>query len=70
MLWVAWSDRGSLSRIASTLCLHHDASRESELKRLHHCRRILLLRFADQKVNVLGHDHVTDDELLALAHSL
>ena len=63
--------QGSLCRIASTLRLYQDASCKSELKRLHYGRGILLLRFADQQVNVLGHDHVTDDdELVALAHPL
>ncbi len=70
VLWDSVQQRG-LRRIASTLRLYHDASRESKLKRLHYDRGVPLLRFTDQKMNVLGHDHITDnDELVALAHPL
>jgi len=43
--------------------------RESLLNRLHDAGRIALLRFADQQVDVLRHDHVTyDNETVALPY--
>lgn len=65
--------RGALGHVdwIASLCLDQNTSRKSKLKRLHHGRRILLLRFADQQVNVFGHDDVTNDhELVAFAHAL
>ena len=47
------------------------ASSKAKFKSLHNRRRSLLLRFADQKVNMFRHDHVTNnDELIASAHLL
>jgi hypothetical protein len=61
----------SLRRIASAPCLCQNASRRSQFESLHHGRRSLPLRFADQQMNMFGHDHVTgDDELIAPAHLL
>ncbi len=54
---------------SSILCDY--ASRKTNLKSLHNGRRSLLLRFANQKVNMFRHDHVTNhDKLIASAHLL
>jgi len=51
--------------------LGQDAPRKTNFQSLHHDGRILLLRFADQQMNVFGHDHVADDdESIALADLL
>jgi hypothetical protein len=51
--------------------LGQDAPRKTKFQSLHHDGRILLLRFADQQMNVFGHDHVAnDDEGIALADLL
>ena len=64
-------EEDSLRWIALSSPLRQKPSRKSKFKSLHHGRRGLYLRFADQEVNVLGHDHVTDDhELIAPAHLL
>ena len=42
---------------ATKLC--QNASREAELHSLHDGRRISLLRFAEEQMNVLRHDHIT-----------
>jgi hypothetical protein len=43
--------------------------RESLLNRLHDTGRVALLRFADQQVDVLRHDHVAyDNETVALTY--
>jgi hypothetical protein len=48
-----------------------DAARKAHFERLHHCRRVLLLRFAEEQMNVLGHDHVAHDyKLITSAHLL
>jgi hypothetical protein len=53
----------------SRLC--QNAARKAEFEGLHDSRRILLLRFADQQVNVFGHDHVAgNDEAIAPAYLL
>ncbi len=67
MLWSVVEEDG-LRRAASPSLLCQKAARKSEFKSLHHCRRSLYLRFADQEVNVFGHGYVTDDdELIAPA---
>ncbi len=44
--------------------------REALLHRLHHFRRIALLRFAHQQMNVVGHHNVShDDKVVTLADS-
>ncbi len=64
-------EEDGLRWIALSSPLRQKPSRKSKFKSLHHGRRGLYLRFADQEVNVLGHDHVTDDhELIARAHLL
>jgi hypothetical protein len=64
-------EQNSLGWIPSTPRLRQNASRKSELKSLHHGRRGLDLRFADQQVNVLGHDHVAGyHEMVPPAHLL
>jgi len=64
-------EEGSLGRISSSPRLRQNASRKSNFESLHHGRRSLDLRLADEKVNMFGHDHVTgDDELVAPAHLL
>jgi hypothetical protein len=51
--------------------LEKDAARKAEFQSLHHRRRRTLLRFADQQMKVLGHDHVAeDDELIPLSYLL
>jgi len=40
------------------------ASRKAKFESLHHGRRSLYLRFADQQVNMFGHDHVTGHKKL------
>jgi hypothetical protein len=58
-----------LSRVALAFGQRQNAARKAEFKSLHDRRRSSLLRFADQKVNVLGHDHVPDyDKRIAAAH--
>jgi hypothetical protein len=70
MLWSVMEEAG-LRKAAQPLLLYHDASGKSELKRLHYDRRIFLLLFANQQVNVLRHDHVADNnELITHAHPL
>jgi len=60
-----------LGRVAWSPRLRQNASRKSKFKSLHHGRRSLYSRFADQQMNVLGHDHVTgNDELIAPANLL
>src|SRR5258706_310864 len=64
-------EEAGLRRVATASRLRQDAPRKAEFESLHHGRRILLLRFANQQMNMLGHDHVADnDELIALAHLL
>src|SRR5216684_2014166 len=64
-------EQAGLGWVASSPRLSQYAARKAKFERLHYCRRSLYLRFADQEVNVLGHDHVTDDhELIARAHLL
>jgi len=51
--------------------LGQDAPRKTNFQSLHHDGRILLLRFADQQMNVFGHDDVANnDEGIALADLL
>jgi hypothetical protein len=51
--------------------LRQDAPRKAEFESLHHGRRIRRLRFADQQMYVLGHNHVANyGELMALVHLL
>ena len=60
-----------LRRVATASRLRQDPPRKAEFESPHHGRRILLLRFAYQQMNMLGHDHVADDDgLIALAHLL
>jgi hypothetical protein len=60
-----------LRRMAVPALLGQDAPRKTKFQSLHHDGRILLLRFADQQMNVFGHDHVAnDDEGIALADLL
>jgi hypothetical protein len=60
-----------LRRMAVPALLSQDAPRKTKFQSLHHDGRILLLRFADQQMNVFGHDHVPDDdESIALADLL
>src|SRR5580692_8418773 len=55
--------------LSSLACQH--AAREADLERLHHGGRILLLRFADEQVNMLRHHHVAGQhERIPLAHLL
>ena len=64
-------EEAGLPRVTTASRLRQDAPRKAEFESLHHGRRILLLRFTYQQMNVLGHDHVTDDDkLIALAHLL
>src|SRR5258708_1607830 len=64
-------EEAGFRRVATPSRLRLDAPRKAEYESLHHGRRILLLRFAYQQMNMLGHDHVADnDELIALAHLL
>src|SRR5271154_7584030 len=66
-----WSKRAALRRFAFPFRRSQNAARETEFESLHNRRRILVLRFTDQKVDVLGHDDVSDhDELVAAAHLL
>ena len=47
------------------------AACEADFESLHDRRGSFFLRFADQEVNVLGHNHVADnDELIPPAHLL
>jgi len=63
--------RSGIVAHSESLRIRDYAARKSKFESLHHGRRSFYLRFADQKVNVLGHDHVTDDdELIAPAHLL
>jgi len=49
--------------------LRENAPRKAEFESLDHGRGSPFSRFADRQVNVLGHDHVSnDDELIALAN--
>ena len=51
--------------------LGQNAPRKTEFESLHHSRRILLLRLADEQMNVLGHNDISDDdEHIALSHLL
>jgi len=51
--------------------LRDHTARKAEFERLHHDGRILLLRFADQQMNMLGHDDIAhDDQFVTLAHLL
>src|SRR5271155_1328714 len=60
-----------LLRIALPFRLCQHSPRKAEFERLHHNRRVLLLRFADQKMDMLRHNHISDnDELVATAHLL
>ena len=60
-----------LRRMAVPPPLGQDAPRKTKFQSLHHDGRILLLRFADQQMNVFGHDDVADnDERIALADLL
>lgn len=60
-----------LRRVAPPSRLRQDAPRNAEFEGLHHGGRVLLLWFADQQMNMLGHDHLADDdELIAPAHLL
>jgi hypothetical protein len=62
-------EEAGLRRVAPASRLRQDAPRKAEFESLHHGRRILLLWFTYQQMNVLGHDHVTGhDELIALPH--
>jgi len=64
-------EQAGLRRVASPSRLRQYAPCEAEFESLHHGSRIFLLRFADQQMYVLGHDHVAnDDKLIALAHLL
>jgi hypothetical protein len=64
-------EEAGLRRVATASRLRQDAPRKAEFESLHHGRRILLLRFTNQQMNVLGHDHITGhDELIALPHLL
>jgi hypothetical protein len=62
-------EEDGLRRVATASRLRQDPPGKAEFESLHHGRRILLLRLADQQMNMLGHDHVADDdERIALAH--
>jgi len=58
----------ALRWVAPTALPGQYAPRKAQFERLHHHRKIFLLRFAEQQMNVLRHDHVTDhDQYVALA---
>jgi hypothetical protein len=64
-------EEGGLGGIALPSLLRQNAARKNEFESLHDRRGSLLLRFADQEVNVLRHNHVTgNDELIPPAHLL
>jgi hypothetical protein len=44
--------------------LGQDPPRKTKFQSLHHDGRILLLRFADQQMNVFGHNHVAEVRVL------
>jgi hypothetical protein len=57
--------------IARCAQLSQEPAGESLFDRLHYFGGIAALRFAQQKVDVLGHHHVADDhKTVATAHSL
>ena len=58
-LWHGFEQR-NLQRVPAPPLFGQDAPRKTWLERLHYGRRIFLLRFADEQVNVLGHNHVAD----------
>jgi hypothetical protein len=64
-------EQAALFRTAFPSRNRQNSPREAEFERLHHRRGCLLLRFADQKMNVFRHDHIANnDELIALPHLL
>ena len=70
---VLWSvlKQSVLRGVALPFRLFQNSPRKTEFERLHHRRWVLFLRFADEKMNVFGHDHVSDDDkLIATAHLL
>ena len=56
------AEQTALRRLTFPLLPRQDASRKAQFQGLHHGRRILLLRFTDEKVDVLRHDHVAHDD--------
>ncbi len=67
----AVAEEAALRRVAFPFRLGQKAARKIEFESLHDRRRILRLRFTDQKVDVLGHDDVSGhDELVATSHLL
>ena len=70
VVWILLEGSG-LGGIAATTHLPQNAARKAEFESLHDSRRSPLLRFANQQMNVLGHDHVADDhELISAPDSL
>ena len=58
------SEKSSLPRITFAFLLGQYSSRKTNFDRLHYSRWILQLRFADQKVDVLRHNHIAHDDKL------
>lgn len=60
--------KARLGRIEFPFLPHQDTPRKTNFDRLHHDGWVFQLRFADQEMDVLRHDHVTHDyELIPLA---
>jgi len=57
-------EEAGLCRVAFLFSRGQDAARKAKFQGLHHRRRSFLLWFADQQVDMLGHDHVTDNDKL------
>ena len=72
MLWVErLIAQIALARIAVGTQAPEQAASESLLDSLHHHGGIASLRFAQQKMHVLGHDDIADhDKMVAPAHLL
>jgi len=62
-------DCAGLGAIAATAHPDQDAPRKAQFQSLHDRRWRTILRFADQQMRVLGHNHVTEDyELIPLSY--